>query len=129
MITKNIKYKDYNGEEIEEKFLFNLNKAELMEMEATIEGGLTGVIKKIAETQDTSSLVQIFKKLILASYGEKSIDGKRFIKINDAGVPLSRGFSETEAYSELFMELATDADAAVEFINGIIPNDLRPEKN
>ena len=129
MITKTIKYTDYDGVEREDKFLFNLSKAEVVEMETAIDGGLTGTIKKISETKDLSSLVQIFKKLILESYGEKSIDGKRFIKVNDAGVPLSIGFSQTEAYSELFMELATNADSAIEFINGIIPQEVKVENN
>lgn len=124
MITENIKYTDYNGVEREEKFLFNLSKAELMEMEMGTTGGLTEMIQKIVETQDAPSIIKIFKELILKAYGEKSADGKRFIKVNDQGVPLSIGFSQTEAYSQLFMKLATDADAAAKFVRGIVPGDL-----
>ena len=124
MITKTIKYTDYNGVEREEKFLFNLSKAELMEMEMGTTGGLAETIQKIVETQDAPSIIKIFKELILKAYGEKSADGKRFVKVNDAGVPLSIGFSQTEAYSQLFMELATDSDAAANFVKGIIPNDI-----
>ena len=124
MITETIKYTDYNGVEREEKFLFNLSKAELMEMEMGTTGGLTEMIQKIIETQDAPSIIKIFKELILKAYGEKSADGKRFIKVNDQGVPLSIGFSQTEAYSQLFMKLATDADAAAKFIRGIVPGDL-----
>ena len=124
MITETIKYTDYNGVEREEKFLFNLSKAELMEMEMGTTGGLTEMIQKIIETQDAPSIIKIFKELILKAYGEKSADGKRFIKVNDQGVPLSIGFSQTEAYSQLFMKLATDADAAARFVKGIVPGDL-----
>lgn len=124
MITETIKYTDYNGVEREEKFLFNLSKAELMEMEMGTTGGLTEMIQKIIETQDAPSIIKIFKELILKAYGEKSADGKRFIKVNDQGVPLSIGFSQTEAYSQLFMKLATDADAAAKFVRGIVPGDL-----
>ena len=124
MITKTIKYTDYNGVEREEKFLFNLTKAELMEMEMGTTGGLAEMIQKIIETQDAPSIIKIFKDLVLKAYGEKSADGKRFIKINDAGVPLSIGFSQTEAYSQLFMELAMDAEKAAEFVKGIIPGDI-----
>lgn len=124
MITKTIKYTDYNGLEREEKFLFNLSKAELMEMEMGTTGGLAETIQKIIETQDTPSIIKIFKDLILKAYGEKSADGKRFIKIDDNGTPLSIGFSQTEAYSILFMELSTNSKAAADFINGVIPNDL-----
>lgn len=127
MLIKTIKYTDYNGVEREEKFLFNLTKAELMEMELGKTGGLAESIKKIIEIQDTPSLVKIFKDLILKSYGEKSPDGKRFIKIDENGKPLSIQFSQTEAYSELFMELSTDAKAAAEFVNGIVPQGLNVE--
>lgn len=124
MITETIKYTDYNGAEREEKFMFNLSKAELMEMEMGTTGGLAEMIQKIVETQDAPSIIKIFKELILKAYGEKSADGKRFIKVNDAGVPLSIGFSQTEAYSQLFMKLATDAEAAAKFVNGIVPSDI-----
>lgn len=123
MITKTIKYVDYNGVEREEKFLFNLSKAELMEMEMGTEGGLAETIEKIVEVKDAPSIIKMFKELILKAYGEKSADGKRFVKVKD-GVRLSDAFAETEAYSQLFMELATDADAASKFIQGIIPSDI-----
>lgn len=121
MIKKTIKYTDYNGVEREGDFFFNLSKAELMEMELSTNGGLAETIQNIVNAQDGQSLVKIFKELILKAYGEKSVDGKRFIKVNDAGVPLSIGFSQTEAYSELFMELATNDVAAAEFVKGIMP--------
>lgn len=124
MLSKNIKYTDYNGVEREEKFLFNLSKAELMEMEMGTAGGLAESIRHIIETKDGGLIMKTFKDLILKAYGEKSADGKRFIKVNDAGVPLSVAFSQTEAYSELFMELATDSMAAAKFVEGIVPNDI-----
>lgn len=124
MLKKNIKYTDYNGVEREEEFLFHLSKAELMEMEMGTQGGLGEMIQQIVKSQDTPAIIKIFKDIILKAYGEKSLDGKRFVKVNDAGVPLSIGFSQTEAFSELFMELATDADAASKFIMGVIPGDI-----
>lgn len=124
MITETIKYTDYNGTEREEKFMFNLTKAELMELEMGTTGGLAEMIKNIVAAQDTPAIIKIFKELLLKAYGEKSADGKRFVKVNDAGVPLSIGFSQTEAYSQLFMKLATDSDAAAKFVNGIVPSDI-----
>lgn len=124
MLSKSIKYTDYNGVEREETFLFNLSKAELMEMQLGTEGGLTAIINKIIETKDQPSIIKIFKELVLKAYGEKSPDGKRFIKTDENGQPLSRKFAETEAYSELFMELSTNDEKAAEFVNGIIPNDI-----
>ena len=124
MLSKKIKYTDYNGVEREESFLFNLSKAELMEMELGTTGGLAETIQNVVEAQDTPSIIKIFKDLILKAYGEKSADGKRFIKIDENGKPLSIAFSQTEAYSNLFMELATDSDAATNFIRGIVPGDI-----
>lgn len=124
MIKKTIKYTDYNGAEREENFWFNLSKAELMEMEMGTTGGFAESIQKIIETQDIPSIIKIFKDLILKAYGEKSADGKRFMKVDEKGNPLSIGFSQTEAYSTLFMELATNADEAAKFVKGVIPSDI-----
>ena len=121
MLKKTIKYEDYNGTQREEDFYFNLTKAELMEMEMGTTGGLAEMIDNVVKAQDAPSIIKIFKDLVLKAYGEKSPDGKRFIKVNDSGIPLSIGFSQTEAYAQLFMELATDAKAASDFVNGIIP--------
>lgn len=118
MLSKTITYTDYNGLERTEKFYFNFTEAEAAEMELTTEGGLSGMIEKIIETKDVPTLIKIFKDLILRSYGEKSADGRRFIK-NDE---MREAFTQTEAYSKLFMELAFDADKAVEFVNGIAPH-------
>lgn len=124
MLSKNIKYTDYNGVEREETFLFNLSKAELMEMEMGTTGGLAEMIKKIINTQDVPQIMKMFKEIVLKAYGEKSADGKRFVKVDENGVPLSKAFSETEAYSILYMELASDADAAAKFVNAIVPKDV-----
>ena len=92
-----------------------------MEMEMSISGGLTEMIEKIVATKDAPAIIKIFKELVLKAYGEKSADGKRFEKKNGA---LAEAFAETEAYSQIFMELATDADKAAEFVNGIMPSDI-----
>ena len=117
MLKKTITSVDFNGNERTEDFYFNLTKAEVMEMEMSTVGGLSEMIQKIVSAQDTPSIIKVFKDLILRSYGEKSADGKRFIKTPE----MAEAFSQTEAYSVLFMELATDAEAAAAFVNGIIP--------
>lgn len=120
MLKKTITYTDYNGAQRTEDFWFNLSKAEIMEMELSTAGGLAEMIQKIIATQDAPSIIKIFKDLILRAYGEKSPDGKRFIKSEE----LSTAFAQTEAYSALFMELATNAEEAAAFVNGIIPSDV-----
>lgn len=124
MLKKTIKFTDYNGVEREETHYFNLNKAELMEMELSTTGGYAEMAKKIVAAQDTPSIVRVFKELILKSYGEKSADGREFIKIDENGRQLANRFAQTEAYSVLFMELATDSNAAAAFFNGIVPADV-----
>lgn len=124
MLKKKIKYTDYNGVEREEEFLFNLTKAELLEMQMSTAGGFENKIQAIIATQNMPEIVKIFKEIILKAYGEKSEDGKRFIKKDQNGRDLALDFSQTEAYSNLFTELATDAKAAAAFINGIIPKDV-----
>ena len=117
MLKKTITYNDYNGNERTEDLYFNLTKAEIMEMELGTTGGLAEMLTRIVAAQDAPAIIKMFKDLVLKAYGEKSPDGKRFIKSEE----LSTAFSQTEAYSQLFMELATDADEAAKFVNGIVP--------
>lgn len=120
MLKKSITYTDYNGVERTEDFYFNLTKAEIMEMEMSTIGGFAEMIQRVIDAQDAPTIIKIFKDLVLRAYGEKSVDGKRFVKSDE----IATAFSQTEAYSQLFMELATDSKAAAAFVNGIIPSDL-----
>ena len=117
MLKKTITYTDYNGVERTEDFYFNLTKAEIMEMELSTTGGLSEMITRIVNAKDAPAIIKIFKDLILKAHGEKSADGKRFVKSQE----ISDAFAQTEAYSILFMELSTDADAAAKFVNAIVP--------
>lgn len=124
MLKKPIKYVDYNGVERTEDFYFNLSKAELMELEMGTTGGFSEMVKRIVAAQDQPTLMKIFKDFIVKAYGEKSADGKHFMKYDAAGNLLANNFVQTEAYSVLYMELITNADAASEFINGVVPADI-----
>lgn len=119
MLKKTIAYTDYNGVERTEDFYFNLTKAELMEMEMGTAGGFAEMVERIIAAQDTPTIIEVFKSMILKAYGVKSPDGKRFVKSEE----VVNSFAQTEAYSELFMELATDSKAAAEFVNGIMPKE------
>lgn len=120
MLKKSITYEDYDGEVLTEDFYFHLSKAELVELEVAEKGGLAKKLQDIVSSEDGAQIIAVFKDIILASYGVKSEDGKRFIKSDD----IRNGFAQTDAYSTLFMELATDAKAAAEFVNGIVPKSL-----
>ena len=121
MLKKTITYTDYNGTERTEDFYFNFSKAELLEMELGTAGGVTKSIENIIAAKDTASIINIMKRLVLDAYGEKSLDGRRFIKNQE----LKDAFEQTEAYSQLFMELSLNSEAASVFVNGIIPEDLK----
>ena len=120
MLKKTITYTDYDGLERTEEFRFNLTKAELMDMELTTVGTFSKLMQKIIDEKDMVRLAKYFKELILKSYGVKSDDGKRFIKSPE----LSEAFSQTEAYSELYMELLGNSEYAVKFIQQVMPKDL-----
>lgn len=117
MLKKTITYTDYNGTTRKEDFYFNLTQAEVTELEVSVEGGLVEMINRIVAAQNGKVIIETFKDIILCAYGEKSPDGRRFIKNQE----VRDAFAQTEAYSKLFMELATDAKAASEFVNGIVP--------
>lgn len=117
MLKKTITYVDYDGNSRTEDFYFNLSKAEVSEMELSMTGGIEKTLKKIVAEQDMEKIVALFKDIILKAYGEKTLDGKRFIKNQE----LRDAFSQTEAYVELFMEMFEKEGAAADFINAIIP--------
>lgn len=123
MLVKRISYTDYNGNQRSEDFYFNLNKGEIFNMQFGTEGGLDKAIQKIIQTEDTPKIVKIFQDIILNAYGVKSDDGRRFIKSEE----LSTEFKQTEAYSELLMELVSDEKKAADFINALMPKDLAEE--
>lgn len=120
MIKKTITYTDYNGNERTEEFYFNLRKDEITKMELSTKGGLAEMIQRIVAAQDTPAIIEVFEDLIKRSYGVKTPDGRGFMKRPED----LEAFMSTEAYSELFMELATDADAAAKFVNGVVPADM-----
>lgn len=120
MIKKTVTYVDYNGVERTEDFYFNLSKAEIAEMEMSVEGGFSKMLEEIVASKDNVKIVSLFKQMVLKAYGEKSADGRRFMKSEE----ISKAFSETEAYSEIFMSLALNENEAAAFVNGIMPANI-----
>lgn len=121
MIEKTIKYVNYNGKEKEKKCLFHLNVAEVTEWMST-DGDYTldQQLEKIVESNNSSETIRTFQDLIQRSYGEKSLDGERFMKSPE----ITRAFVETEAYPALFTELLSDTSKAIEFFVGVLPADI-----
>lgn len=121
MIKWPITYTNYNDEEIKEDFYFNLNKAELVQMQFNVNGAYSQFIERITNERDLKRLGEEFRNIILSSYGKKSDDGKSFRKSKE----ITEEFEQSEAYSELYMQLLTDEDKAVQFMRGILPKDLQ----
>lgn len=119
------KYTDYNGVEREEDFYFNLTTAEMMKLEYNTTGGLSEKIKKIAAAKDTTEIMNTFEEFLQLSYGQKSDDGKRFIKSPE----LLKEFMETPAYSQIYMRLGLDEKMAIDFINHVVPADILAQAN
>ena len=127
MLKKTIKYTDFDGNERSDECYFNLSKSELTEMEMSENGGFDKYIEKIVETKDTKKTYQMFKEIVLMSYGEKSYDGKHFIKkktVDGQVIRLRDEFEQTGAFDELMMELLSDEKASADFINHVVPKEL-----
>ena len=125
MIVKTVTYTDFDGNVREETVRFNLNEAEVMDMQMSENGGLTAMIERMIETQDNAKLAAEFRKLLALSYGEKSLDGRSFIKEDEEGRPLFRKFKQTGAYNEVYKWLLTGEGAVLEFMEGIIPKEQK----
>ena len=123
MLKRTIKYTDLNGDEQEDIFYFNLSKPEVIELQVGVEGGFGQMLQNIVESKNNKEIVARFKQIIQMAYGEKSEDGKRFIKSEE----LSKKFSETPAYEVLYMQLLQDENFAAEFMNGLLPQNMLAE--
>jgi hypothetical protein len=124
MYKKTVTYEDFNGTQRTEDFYFNLTKAELMKLQMGTNGGLDERLTKIIKSQDVVTLLKEFEEIVLIAYGEKSEDGKRFVK-NDE---VRENFKASAAYSEIYVELATNSEEASKFITGIMPADIDTSK-
>lgn len=121
MIKWTITFDTYDGETLTEDFYFNLNKAELIQMQFDVNGAYGAFIERISNERDLKRLGEEFRKIILRSYGKKSDDGRLFRKSQE----MRDDFEQSEAYASLYMELLTDSDKAVKFVRGILPKDLQ----
>ena len=117
MIKQDITYTNFEGEQETETLYFHLNKVELMEMQVSEKRGLAQYITDIQKAENNKEIFRLFKEIVLSSYGERSEDGKKFIK-NER---LREEFEGSLAYEELMVKLVTEADFASKFVNGIMP--------
>lgn len=123
MIKKTVTYTDFNGVERTESFYFGLTESELLDMEVEADGGITDYYQRIVDAKDSKAIVREVKNLLIRSYGEKDSDGKYFMKTPE----IAKRFECSAAFVALYKELATDANAAAAFCNGIMPSTLHAD--
>lgn len=124
MLRKTVKYTDLNGEERQEQFYFNLNEVELSRLVAELGADIDVYTRKLAESQDASAMIAFIERLILGSYGEKSADGKRFVKSKEK----TEAFEQSNAYAALFMQMLQDPKQSTAFGTGVISVANKQEK-
>lgn len=125
MLKKTITDTNFDGEEKTKDFYFNISKAEIGNMQMSTEGGLEKLFRDLIDTHDEKKQAKLFNDLILSSYGEVSKDGDFFMKTDAEGHRLADKFAQSAAYSELFIELATDTNKFIKFVIGILPKDFQ----
>jgi hypothetical protein len=123
MLKKTITYTDFNDEEITEDLYFHLTKIDIVDLELAHTGGMEEWMKRVTKAEDGNSIFQEFKKIILASYGKRSEDGKRFVK----NAEIREEFESSKAFEALAMDILTDTDKAIDFFKGIVPADVAEE--
>lgn len=130
MLKYDLKYVDYNNEKVQKNFYFNINKLELMKLQVSVDGGLDTKLTKIVEANDYAEILKFFTEIVKLAYGEKSDDGQTFIKSEK----LSNAFVQSAAFEQMcndffFSNEETGAKKVVDFINGIIPQDMRKKQS
>lgn len=125
MLKRTIEYENYDGVTVKEDFYFNLSRSEITMMEMEEDGGLSAKLKAIVDKKDGKLIMKTFRDILLRSYGEKTPDGRRFMKSEE----ISKAFSETPAYDAIFVELVTNPEKALDFINQVMPNEAIQKLN
>lgn len=123
MLRRDITYTNFDGVEVTDTLYFNLSKSELILWQTSENGGLAEKLQKMLNQKDGKLIMQTFYDILLKSYGEKSADGRRFIKSDE----LSKAFSETPAFDILFSELLSDPEKALLFVRQVMPPEFQAQ--
>jgi hypothetical protein len=123
MFKETFEFKDYFGVDRKEDHYFQLSEPEVMQLNFSSVGNLKDTVEKITQEQDGGRIISLFEQIIQKAHGERSEDGRLFIKNKEA---LER-FIYSPVYSMMYMKLATDADYAARFLREILPKDMKKE--
>jgi hypothetical protein len=117
MLKKTVTFEDLDGNEVTEDFYFHLSKADIIEMEASEQGGMAQHLAAMIATNDNGQILSAVKLILERTVGRRSEDGRRFERSKE----ITEAFMQSDAYSVVFMDLVTDAAKAAEFFKGVIP--------
>jgi hypothetical protein len=138
LLKKTIVYENpFTQQMVSEEHYFHISKADLIEMQmenlnepevinpqtgAKLEG-YPAMLQRIVNDKDGKEILVVVKDMVRRAYGKKS--GDRFLRSPE----IWEEFISSEAWSQLYFELCTDAGAQADFMNGIFPRDMLEEAN
>lgn len=119
MITREVTYTDYNGDEQTEKYYFDLTVPEMLELSFSSAGDIQSTLERLSNSRKVGEIFNIIQTLIFKSVGVKSDDGKRFVKNEE----VLNDFKQSRGYESFLMKMMQDTDYASKFIEQLIPQD------
>lgn len=123
MFETPITYTDLNGDEQTETYAFHLTKENVVDLNVSPKGGLENYLQEIIASEDGAAVMENLRAIVRMAVGRRSEDGKRFEK----DPVYASQFMQSEAYSELFFRLVSDAEFAAEFINKTMPSGMKKQ--
>ncbi len=111
-----VQFENFDGETVSEDLYFHLNIKELQDMEKW-DVPLTQRIAKLTKTEDGKEAFDLMRDIVEAAYGERSEDGKRFVKNPE----VLKNFTEGLAYDEVILKFIDGTTDLSKFIEGLLP--------
>lgn len=137
MHVVHLTFEDFNGNTQTRDLHFHLSKTDLIKLAAAMDSDsrkdladrLTQRAKEDAKNGVTTDLsateivgiADMLDIIIMAAYGIKSEDGMRFDKSDE----IREAFKASPMYSELFMSITQDQQSLNNFMNQVLPKDVR----
>ena len=111
-----VQYQNFDGDLETEDLYFHLNIKELQEME-NWDVPLTKRIAKLTKTEDGKEAFELMRDIVEAAYGERSADGKRFVKNPE----VLKNFTQGLAYDEVIISFIDGTTDLGKFVEGLLP--------
>lgn len=106
MFATTVNYTDFDGHERKETLYFNITEQQMRDLYQDDPDFSEKALTNAMETRDNNEFLRIMKKLILASYGEKSEDGK----VHKKNKEIRENFECSAAFEQLMDDIMYKAD-------------------